>query len=230
MAHALPLLLLPGQMNDESIWRHQLDHLGEVSAPRYVSLLNQDSIATMAKFVLDDAPPRFVVAGFSMGGYVAFELLRRVPERVIGVAFVSSSARPDTPERAAERQGHVKMVEAGRYEEMFEEEFLSAYKDKPALAEETRATLLRLGPKEFMRQSNTCMTRVDSRPDLSGIACPAIAICGRQDDVLPLSRSEEIAAGIPGARLAVIEDCGHSAPTERPQATTALLRYWLAGL
>ncbi|MBT5413257.1 MAG: alpha/beta fold hydrolase [Rhodospirillaceae bacterium] len=230
MAHALPLLLLPGQMNDEGVWRHQLDHLGEVADPRYVSLLQRESIADMATAVLDDAPPRFAVAGFSMGGYVAFELLRRAPERVIGVAFVSSSAHPDMPERAAERQGHVKMVEAGDYEKMFEDEFLLRLKDKPALAEQTRATLLRLGPEEFIRQSNTCMTRPDSRPDLPGIACPAIAICGRQDDVLPLSRSEEIVAGIPGARLAVIEDCGHSAPTERPQATTALLRYWLAGL
>jgi pimeloyl-ACP methyl ester carboxylesterase len=230
MTDSLPLLLLPGQMNDESVWRHQLDHLGEVSAPRYVGLLGRTSIADMAEHVLAAAPPRFAVAGFSMGGYVAFELLRRAPERLIGVAFVSSSARPDTPERAAERRGHVKMTEAGRYEEMFEEEFLARLKDLPTIAAETRAILLRLGPEEFVRQSNTCMTRVDSRPDLPGIACPAIVICGRQDDVLPLSRSEEIAAGIPGARLAVIEDCGHSAPTEQPQATTALLRYWLEGL
>lgn len=230
MANSPPLLLLPGQMNDESVWRHQLDHLGEVATPRYVSLLGRETIADMATVVLDAAPPRFAMAGFSMGGYVAFDILRRAPERVIGVAFVSSSARADTPERAAERQAQMKMVREGRYEEMFEEEFLERLRDIPDLAEETRATLLCLGPEEFLRQANACMTRPDSTPDLPGIACPTLVICGRQDDVLPLARSEEMAAGIPGARLAVIEDCGHGAPRERPQAVTALLRYWVDGL
>lgn len=227
MGERYPLILLPGLMDDASIWSHQVRHLADLAEPLVREITGHETMAALAAEVLDGVEGRFALAGFSMGGFVALEIMRQAPERVRALALVDSSARPDTQARAAQRTEQIRLTQLGGFEDILEEEFLRFLAAHPALAASVRAVLLRQGPEAFMRQQRACMTRPDSRGDLARIACPTLVICGRQDEITTPEMAEELATGIPGARLAMIEDCGHYAPVEHPQAVTALMRQWL---
>ena len=227
MGERYPLILLPGLMDDASLWDHQVHHLADLAAPLVRDITGAETTAALAAEVLDGVEGRFALAGFSMGGYVALEIMRQAPERIAALALVDSSARPDIPARARQREEQIKLAQSGGFEDILEEEFLRFVASDPDLAETVRATLMSQGPQVFVRQQRACMTRPDSRGGLARIACQTLVICGRQDEITTPEMSEELAAGIPGARLAMVEDCGHYAPVERPQAVTALLRQWL---
>jgi pimeloyl-ACP methyl ester carboxylesterase len=228
---AQPLLLLPGLICDHALWEHQLRHL---PAPVSVAdLTRDDSIGAMAARVLDEAPPVFDLAGLSMGGYVAFEILRRAPDRVVRLCLLDTAATADTEEQTARRRGLMQLARTGQFRGVTPRLLpLFVHPDRVAeepLAGSIMAMAERVGPDAFLRQQNAIMGRADSRRSLAAIAAPTLVICGREDALTPLARSEEIAAAIPRARLAVIEECGHLATMERPQAVTALMRLWREG-
>ena len=227
MVERYPLILLPGLMDDASLWDHQVRHLADLAEPLVCAITGHETVAALAAEVLVGVEGRFALAGFSMGGFVALEIMRQAPERVRALALVDSSARPDIPARARQRTEQIRNTETGGFEDILEEEFLRFLAPHPALAASVRAILLRQGPEIFVRQQRACMTRPDSRGGLARIACPTLVICGRHDEITTPEMAEELAAGIPGARLAMIEDCGHYAPVEHPQAVTALMRQWL---
>ncbi|MDQ2105552.1 alpha/beta fold hydrolase [Azospirillum isscasi] len=231
MSDRFPLILLPGMPLDAALWEHQTRHLADVADPAVGDLTAHDSMAALAAAVLAQAPPRFALAGLSMGGYVAFEILRQAPERVAKLALLDTSARPDTPEQTANRQDAVRLVGQGRLRQVVAAGMPRlVHPDRtaePALVESVQAQARRVGPDGYVRQQTAIMNRPDSRPGLGAIACPALVLCGRQDAITPPAVHEEIAAGIPGARLVLIEDCGHLSAMEQPQAVTALLREWL---
>ena len=225
------LLLLPGMPLDAALWEHQTRHLAEIADPRVGDLTGHDSMAELAASLLSQAPPRFALAGLSMGGYVAFEILRQAPERVSKLALIDTSARPDTPEQTANRKQAVELARRGRLRHVTS---LSVSKlihpDRQTdqrLVESIHAQAQRIGPEGYERQQTATMHRPDSRPGLGAIRCPTLVLCGRQDAITPPDLHAEIAEGIPGARLVIVEDCGHLAPMEQPQAVTALLREWL---
>jgi pimeloyl-ACP methyl ester carboxylesterase len=185
----------------------------------------------MADSVLATMPGRFALAGLSMGGYVALEVMRRAPGRVTRLCLADTSARPDTDAQAERRRGLVAVAGKGTFRGVTRRllPFLihpDRLHDEP-LTTTVMAMAESVGRDAYARQQQAILGRADSRPDLARIACPTMVICGRQDAVTPLDRSEEIAAAIPGARLVVIEDCGHLCALERPQAVTALMRMWL---
>lgn len=227
MSERYPLILLPGLMDDAGIWSHQVRHLADLAEPLVCAITGHETMAALAAEVLAGVEGPFALAGFSMGGFVALEIMRQAPERVRALALVDSSARPDVPARAAQRTEQIRLAQSGRFEDTLEEEFLRFVASDPALAASIRAVLMRQGPEVFVRQQRACMTRPDSRGDLARIACPTLVICGRQDEITTPEMAEELATGIPGARLAMIEDCAHYAPLERAQAVTALMRQWL---
>jgi pimeloyl-ACP methyl ester carboxylesterase len=226
-----PLLLLPGLICDHALWAHQASHLpGPVSV---ADLTRDDSIGAMAARVLDAAPPLFDLAGLSMGGYVAFEILRRAPERVARLCLLDTAATADTEEQTARRRGLMELARTGQFRGVTPR-LLPLFVHPDRVTEEPLAGTImamaeRVGPEAFLRQQNAIMGRVDSRRSLPAIAAPTLVICGRQDALTPPDKAEEIAAGIPGARLALIEECGHLATMERPQAVTALMRLWRDG-
>lgn len=229
----LPLLLLPGLLCDAALWAHQVRHLGAGRDVTVADLRRDDTLPAMAARVLATAPARFALAGLSMGGYLAFELLRQAPGRVARLALLDTGARPDTAEQRTRRRVLLDLSRRGQFKGVTPR-LLPSYIHPERVAEEPLAGVVmamaeRCGHETFLRQQHAIMQRPDSRPLLAAIAAPTLVVCGREDAATPLALSEEMAALIPGARLAVIEECGHLSPLERPQAVTALLGLWLEG-
>lgn len=226
-----PVIFLPGLFDDVEMWRHQVDHLGDVATPMAIDLLDQETVGEGAERVLDSVNGSFAVVGFSMGGYVAFEIMRRAPERITKLALIDTSARADAPERTADRLRQIALAEAGKYPALVDQALPNVVHpsrvEDASLMDALRAMAHRVGPQAFVRQLKTIMSRPDSRDDLAAIRCPTLVVCGRGDTVTPPELSEEIGAGINGARVALIDDCNHYAPMERPYAVTALLQQWL---
>ncbi len=225
------VVFLPGLLDDVQMWNHQLEHLGDVAQPVAVDLLEQETVGDGAARVLDTVRGTFALVGFSMGGYVALEIMRRAPERVTKLAMIDTSARGDTDDRTVERKRQIALAEAGKYPALVDQALPNVVHpsrhDDMVLMSTLRTMALRVGAEAFVRQMKTIMSRPDSRPDLAAIQRPTLVICGRQDTLTPPELSEEMGAGIPGARVALIEDCNHYAPMERPYAVTALLQQWL---
>lgn len=231
MADRIPLILGPGLMNTPRLWDHQIKHLADIADIRIVDTRQDASLVDMAQRMLDAAPPTFAYAGLSMGGYMAFEMMRVAPERVVKLALLDTAAYNDTPERSAIRRDMIALAEKGDFETVKRNTmpiFLSPQRlqDREIVGIAT-GMCDEVGPQVFVQQMTAIMQRRDSRETLRDIRVPTLVICGRQDQGTPLAASEEIAAGIPGARLAVVEDCGHLSTIEQPQAVTALLRDWL---
>jgi pimeloyl-ACP methyl ester carboxylesterase len=225
------LILLPGMPLDAALWAHQSEHLAEVAEVRVGDLTAHDSMEALARAVLAAAPERFALAGLSMGGYVAFEVMRQAPERVTRLALLDTSARADTPEQAANRRQAVELARQGKYRQVVAGNVPRLlhpdHATDRALVDSVYAQAERIGAEAYVRQQTANMGRPDSRPGLGAITCPTLVLCGRQDAITPLDLHVEIADAIPGARFVPIEDSGHLASMERPQAVTALLRSWL---
>jgi pimeloyl-ACP methyl ester carboxylesterase len=231
MVNKTPLLLLPGLLCDAALWRGQIDDLTDIAEPVVADLTHDDSVTAMARTVLAMAPPRFALAGLSMGGYVAQEILRQAPERVLRLALLDTSARPDTAEQSARRRGLIELAERGEFKGVTPRllpVFLHPARltDRP-LTEAVMAMAERVGKEAFLRQQRAIIGRIDSRPSLAAIKCPALVLCGREDQLTPLELSEEIAGLIPGAHLQIVENCGHLSTMERPWEVSVLLRQWL---
>ena len=227
----IPLLFLPGLLCDHALWECQTRHLSDIAESRVATLPGHDGVAALAVAALASAPPRFALAGLSMGGYVALEILRRAPERVLKLALIDTSARPDTPDQLSRRRGLIELARAGRFRGVTPRLLpLLIHPDRQS-EDDLTATIMamaaRVGQEAFVRQQTAIMGRPDSRPGLAAIACPTLVIGGREDALTPPAILAEIAAGIPGARHVIIEECGHLPPLERPHAVSALLRQWL---
>jgi len=226
------LVLLPGLLCDARLWAPQIAVLG-VSHDLYVAdLTRRESIAAMAADVLAATQGPLAVAGLSMGGYVAMEMALTAPDRVQRLALLDTSARPDPPEKARMRAEMLKQVEHGRFRGVTRRLLPALIHpdrlDDAALVGTVTAMTEAVGREAFVRQTRAVTTRRDYRPALPRIACPTLVLCGREDMRTPLDHSEELAAGIPAARLVVFEACGHLSTIERPTAVTAALADWLA--
>lgn len=189
----------------------------------------------MAERVLRTAPPQFALAGLSMGGYVAFEIMRQAPQRVIKLALLDTQARADTPESKQQRQGLIRLALQGEFKGVTARLLPRLIHNSRLNNDESLTDIIMkmaesVGREAFTSQQTAIMNRPDSRPDLPTIKCPTLVLCGREDALTPLALHQEMALAIPGAILSIIEDCGHLSALERPQAVTALLRHWLTYL
>lgn len=231
MNNELPtVLLLPGLLCDEHLWQHQIKHLADICQPRVADLTRDSSIAEMAKRLLTTAPKRFILVGLSMGGYVALEIMRVAPERVICLALIDTMACLDEPDRVIQRKGLIKLTETGRFLGVTPRllpNLIHQNKLKTPIADEVMAMAQRLGKEVFIRQQTAILNRVDSMPMLNKITVPTLIIVGEDDKVTPPSESFAMAKAIPSAKLHILSDCGHLAPLELPEATTTLLKEWL---
>lgn len=225
------LILLPGHLCPTSLWQSACDDLADLAECHSLPLDDAASITDMAASVLARAPRRFALAGLSMGGYVALQILRMAPERVSHLALVDTSARADAPGRVETRLADLRRSEHEGLPALARE--LPARWLHPAHAADPRLSqfviegTLAVGLDAQRRQQLALMTRVDSRPGLGAITCPTLVACGAQDLATPVEVHQEMAALIPGARLVVIEQCGHLAPIEQPAALNRALRDWL---
>ena len=226
------LVLLPGMLLDAELFAHQVEHLSDACDVQVGDITTADTIEGMARSVLEEAPERFALAGLSLGGIVAFEILRRAPERVERLALLDTNARPPTPEQLEAWRRFAALTREGRFAEVTETHLMPVliHPDRQKDAGITGAIKRmaeHVGEEAFLRQLSAQAARPDSRKHLGYISCPTLVAGGRQDASCPVELHEEIASAIPGAALVVIEQCGHLSSMEQPQAVTALLRYWL---
>jgi pimeloyl-ACP methyl ester carboxylesterase len=225
------LVLLPSQLCNGRIWTHQIEALADLADIAAPAPPQQDNMRAMAAAVLDAAPPRFALAAHGMGGFVALEMLRQQPERVQRLALLGTLASADGPAQIARREGYSRLVEAGRFDAIVEQRLpLLFHPDRaadPALIAIARQMAQETGADRFLQQQRAIITRIDSRPHLAAIAIPTLVIGASEDAVAPPAAIRELAQGIPGARLEIIEGCGHFMQLERPAVVTALLRDWL---
>ena len=225
------LLLLPGLLCDAALWQHQIDALADTAAIHVADLSQDDTVEAMAARAIAAMPARFAVAGLSMGGYVAFAIMRAAGHRISRLMLLDTSARPDTPEQSARRRGLMALSRTGRFRGVTPRLLPSLiHPDRLAEADLTGTVMAmaeRLGGEAFLRQQAAILARPDSRPDLPGIAVPTTVLVGAEDVLTPPDCAREIATGIPGAHLIEIPQCGHLAPLERPEPVTAAMRRWL---
>ncbi len=228
------VLFLPGLLCDGRLWRDQVEALSGLRCV-VADLTHDDSLGAMAERALRALPAeaRLSVCGLSMGGYVAFEIMRRAPGRVARLALFDTSARPDTPEQTRRRRGLLSLSESGMFRGVTPRllpQLLAPSHLAGPLGAEVMAMAERIGRPAFHRQQRAIMHRPDSRPNLAAIAVPTLVGVGEKDALTPPHLAEEMAAGIPGARLARIPGAGHLPPMETPDAVSALLRAWLQAI
>ena len=230
-SHSLPVVLVPGLNCSARLYAEQIPALWRFGPVMVADHTRDTSIPAIARRILAAAPPLFALAGLSMGGYIAFEIMRQAPQRVAKLALMDTGARPETAEQTARRQGPMAMARAGKLIEVADESFVffvhpNRY-DDVTLRDVVRAMAEDIGAQAFLRQQQAIMTRPDSRPGLSAIACPTLVLVGEQDRGTPPELAQEIAAAIAGARLVTVPDCGHLSTIERPQAVTKALVEWM---
>ena len=225
------VVLIPGLTCDERFWAAQrtpLAGFGEVVIPR---LHDARSIGSMAEATLAAADGPLDVVGHSMGGRVAFEIVRRAPERVRSLAVLDTGAHPAAADEPEQRQGRIEIAEdAGMHAlaaDWVPAMLHPARRGDRELIRSISAMVASFTVRQYLGQVRALLGRPDARPLLPTITCPALVACGRADEWSPLSQHEEIAAEIPGATLVVIEDAGHMVAMERPDTTTRLLVEWL---
>jgi len=214
------------------MWRPQAQALADVAEPWIPDHTGHDDMRALAAAVLREAPfERFALAGFSMGGYIALEMIAQAPERIERLALVDTSARPETAKTSEARLRLIEMAERGRFPSVVD--VLLPLMVHPshladaALVATIREMARRTGKEAFVRQEQAIMSRADSRPRLAAIRCPSLVVCGREDQLTPLDGHEEMATAIQGATLTVLETCGHMSTLERPEAVSGALREWL---
>ncbi|MEO1203507.1 MAG: alpha/beta fold hydrolase [Pseudomonadota bacterium] len=216
-------LFLPGMMCDERLFAPQVEAL-DVAAT-HADTRHADSVADMARQVLAAAPPRFACIGLSMGGILAFEIWRQAPDRVTHLALLDTNPRAEKDERQAERFAEIEFALHGGLRELAIErmkpKYLAASKrDDQALLDLVLDMAMELGPEVFRRQSMLLKDRPDSVATLATIDCPTLVLCGAEDQLCPVEYHEQMAREIPGARLSVVEDCGHLSTLEQPAAVS----------
>ena len=230
----MPIVLVPGLLCSARIFAEQIPPLWRVGPVTVADHAHGDSIAAIASHILATAPPRFGLVGYSLGGYIAFEIWRRASERIAGLALIDTSARPDMPAQTAIRRRRIAQTQAGGFREVLAEQFpLLVHESRRAdpsllliydrMADETGAEL-------FVRQQLAIIQRLDSRPDLARIDCPTLVLVGDSDQITPPDAASEMAEGIKGARLVVVPDCGHLSLIERPATVSDALMNWAGSM
>ena len=227
------LVLVPGLTCTADLWGPQIAALGGVADITVADHTTADTMQVIARDILAKAPEKFALAGLSMGGYIAFEIMRQAPRRVTRLALLDTSAKPFDQTQAAGRHALVALARAKGMDAAIEKllpVFIHPVRmTDTALVETIRQMGRDTGVDTFARQQTALMSRPDCRPTLADIRCPTLVLTGAQDLLTPVAEHELIAAGIAGARLVILPECGHLTTLEKPDAVTAAMRAWLAG-
>jgi pimeloyl-ACP methyl ester carboxylesterase len=224
---SLPIVLLPALLCSPRLYAGLLPALWRHGPVTIADTRRDDSMTGIAQRVLATAPPRFALAGLSMGGYVAFEIIRQAPERVARLALLDTSARPDAPEQSTLRRERMACAQASGIDavslDQFERTVHPTHRSDPTLREIVRAMAEEVGVKAFVRQQEAIINRADSRSVLSSIRCPTLVLIGDGDELTPLPLAQEMAGAIPGACLVTVPGAGHLSALEQPAAVARAL-------
>ncbi len=228
------LVLLPGLVNDSRLWQHQASGLADIAHVSVGDLTKAHTIAEMAADVLASAPAvQFALAGLSMGGYVALEIMRQAPERILALALLDTSARPDTPATLEKRSAAIEQAESNFQaviKELMPKQLHPIHMEDELLVSIITDMAMSLGNKTFIRQQQAIAGRIDSLPFLQHIKCPTLVLCGREDAITPIGLHEEMVAEIEGSGLIIVDNCGHLSALEQPTRVNEALTQWLANV
>ncbi|MFV1492667.1 alpha/beta hydrolase [Phaeobacter sp. JH18-32] len=231
-AAGAPLVMLPGLMGNAEVFLPQLRALSGVVPTMIAPLLGGDRIELIADHLLARLPARFSLAGLSMGGIVAMEILRRAPQRVSRLCLISTSPLPDTPAQAAEWEPLIIAARSGRLADVLRSclpvECLAPSPQRLDILNSIYEQALALGPELFVAQARALQRRTDQQAALRRFKGPSLILCGSQDRLTPLKRHEFMAALMPNARLHVVEEAGHLPTLEQPDQVTGAIAEWLA--
>lgn len=226
----IPLVLIPGMMCDARMW-------GGIEATLGVPILHHlptqaETMAHLAALFLADAPPRFALAGLSMGGILAMEILRQAPERVSRLALLDTNPRAENAEVQARRAPQIARALGGKLESVMRDDmkpnYLAPGPGKAAILDLCMDMALSLGPDVFARQSRALRDRPDQQATLAAFSGPSLVLMGAADRLCPLDRHQLMHQLMPQSRLHIIPGAAHLPPLERPTETAAALRDWLA--
>jgi len=226
----IPFLLIPGLNCDARVYAQASTVLWQFGPVTIANHLAGEGLAEIARGILADAPPTFALGGFSMGGYLVFEVLRQAPERVRRLALIDTTARPDTPEATENRRRRIEQAQAGKFGLVIEQSFpASVHPDNAGdsrLYSIHRAMAGASGAEAYVRHQQAIIARPDSRPMLPGIRVPTLVVVGEGDQITPLDGAREMHEGIAGSTLAVIPRAGHLALLEQPELVNRALAAW----
>lgn len=225
-----PLVLIPGMMCDARMW----GDIPAALAPRAVQHhvpSGSESMAELAAMALAMAPSRFALAGLSMGGILAMEMLAQAPERVERLALLDTNPRAELPEVQARREPQIARALAGGLTSVMRDEmkpnYLAKGPGKQAVLDLCMSMALDLGPQVFAHQSRALRDRADRQAVLAAFKGPALVLMGKEDRLCPLDRHQLMHDLMPQSRLVIIEDAAHLPTLEKPLETTAALVRWL---
>lgn len=230
----IPLILIPGLLCDDALWKHQALSLSHIAACTITDKhMHHDTVGQIAEAIVSEAPPCFALAGLSLGGYIALEICRKFGEKVDRLALIDTMARPDTAAQTVRREGMIALCQEGKFNEVIETLY-------PFLVHSDRLTdaklkhyvmnmALRMGPEVFIRQQRAIIARINQIPHLSKISCPTVVVCGEQDQITPLECSKEMVANMSGAELFKVSNCGHMSTLEKPDQVSSIMHKWLTG-
>ncbi len=220
-----PLILLSGLLSNRILWEHQNRYLSDIASIQIIS----SSLSTpeeMVQAILDKAPPKFSLAGHSMGGWLCLEIMRVAPSRVNRLCLLNTTAQMDSEEKKKRRQQMIQNAEKGQFPKIAKE-IADAFVVNQSVKNNVEKMFLEVGKDAFIHQQKSMLIREESQSILTHISCPTLVIHAAQDKNFSLEEHKELANQIQNAKLAVIEDSGHMSPMEMPQAVTTLLRFWL---
>lgn len=226
-----PIVLVPGLNCTAECYAGQIPALWQFGSVQVADHKRGSTMAEIAAAILGDAPPRFALAGFSMGGYIVFEMLRQAPERITRLALIDTMARLDTPERLQKRHDAIRLAQAGKHRQIVAANYAESVHPQNARDAAIRETSIRMavenGPEVYIRQQQAIIGRRDSLPLLPTIGVPTTIIVGEADTITPVADSRIMADTIPNAELVMIAGAGHMSPTEQPAAAAAALVGWM---
>lgn len=229
---AEPLVLLPGMMCDARLFGPQIAELSADTAVMVAPITQGERVEEIASNLLDQLPRKFALAGLSMGGIVAMELLRRAPDRVTRLALMDTNPLAETPQIAAAREPQIVAARAGRMLDVMRDEMKPNYLAPGPRQTEVLNLVMEmadtLGPEVFVRQSRALQRRPDQQTTLRKCKVPTLVLCGVHDALCPVKRHEFMAELIPYATLKVLDNAGHLPPLEQPEETTKALRDWMS--
>ncbi len=218
------LVLISGLLSNESLWEHQARHLRgsiQVISP------SQDTPKKMIQAILDQAPPKFALAGHSMGGWLCLEIMRAAPSRASRLCLLNTTGRMDSEEKRKARQQMILKAEKGQFREVVKE-LVEKLVFNPLVKKDVEKMFLEVGQEAFIHQEKAMLARNECLSILPTIRCPVLVIHAAQDKNFVLEEHEELVNHIPNAKIAIVENSGHMSPMEVPQAVTELLRSWFA--
>ena len=226
-----PLVLLPGMMCDERLFASQINELSKRREVHFAKITDFETISELASNVLNNAPPVFALAGLSMGGIVAMEIVSQAPERVERLALLDTNPLAELPDVLKRRGPQIDAIKNGQLKEIIRDEMKPNYlfdgERKTEILKLCMDMALDIGPDAFIRQSIALRDRVDQKNTLGSYKRPALVLCGRHDVLCPLERHELMHTLLENSKLEIIEDAGHLPTLEQPKITTMALASWL---